>query len=259
MRGAAILVVEDNAVNQLLVKKVLEKTGCMIDIASNGLEAIACLKSKKYDVVLMDVQMPEMDGYEATEHIRTKFSAPLSQIPIIAMTAHAFGSDVTQCISAGMNDYISKPFRAEDLYAKISKHLEKADQIKVISLNQSEEILKYKIDLASIYLLGNGDVTFLNELIVVYDKQTPAFIEKLRGYTKSHNFEAIRSVCHQIKSSYGILKMSELDKALVEIFQELGKQKADFEFVRISNLVNIIISLISAINEEVKRSLRRTG
>jgi CheY-like chemotaxis protein len=259
MRGAAILVVEDNAVNQLLVKKVLEKTGCTIDIASNGIEAIACLKSRKYDVVLMDVQMPEMDGYEATTYIRTKFSAPLSQIPIIAMTAHAFGSDVTQCISVGMNDYISKPFKAEDLYAKISKHLERADQIKVISLNQSEEILKYKIDLASIYLLGNGDVTFLNELILVYDKQTPAFIEKLRGYTKSHNFEAIRAVCHQIKSSYGILKMKELDKALVEIFQELSKQKPDFEFVRISNLVNIIISLISAINEEVKRSLRKTA
>jgi signal transduction histidine kinase/CheY-like chemotaxis protein/HPt (histidine-containing phosphotransfer) domain-containing protein len=259
MRSATILVVEDNAVNQLLVKKVLEKTGCTIDIASNGIEAIACLKSRKYDVVLMDVQMPEMDGYEATTYIRTKFSAPLSQIPIIAMTAHAFGSDVTQCISAGMNDYISKPFKAEDLYAKISKHLEKADQVKVISLNQSEEILKYKIDLASIYQLGNGDVTFLNELILVYDKQTPAFIEKLRGYTKSHNFEAIRSVCHQIKSSYGILKMSELDKALVDIFKELSKQKSEFEFARVSNLVNIIISLISAVNEEVKRSLRKTG
>lgn len=259
MRGVAVLVVEDNAVNQLLVKKVLEKTGCMIDIASNGTEAIKCLKSKKYDVVLMDVQMPEMDGYETTIHIRTKFAAPQSQIPIIAMTAHAFGSDVTQCISSGMNDYISKPFKPEDLYAKIIKHLEKADPGKVISLNQSEEILKYKIDLASIYQLGNGDPTFLNELILVYDKQTPAFVEKLRGYTKSHNFEAIRSVCHQIKSSYGILKMVELEKVLAEIFQELSKQKPDFEFVRISNLVNIIISLISAINEEVKRSLRRAG
>jgi signal transduction histidine kinase/DNA-binding response OmpR family regulator len=259
MRGATILVVEDNAVNQLLVKKVLEKTGCMIDIASNGIEAIACLKSRKYDVVLMDVQMPEMDGYETTQYIRTKFSAPLSQIPIIAMTAHAFGSDVTQCISVGMNDYISKPFKADDLFAKISKHLEKADQVKVISLNQSEEILKYKIDLSAIYQLGNGDVTFLNELILVYDKQTPAFVEKLRGYTKSHNFEAMRAVCHQIKSSYGFLKMRELENALGEIFQELGKAKSDFEFARVSNLVNIIISLISAINEEVKRSLRRTG
>jgi HPt (histidine-containing phosphotransfer) domain-containing protein len=137
--------------------------------------------------------------------------------------------------------------------------LEKADQVKVISLNQSEEILKYKIDLSAIYQLGNGDVTFLNELILVYDKQTPAFVEKLRGYTKSHNFEAMRAVCHQIKSSYGFLKMRELEKALEEIFQELGKTKSDFEFARVSNLVNIIISLISAINEEVKRSLRRTG
>jgi signal transduction histidine kinase/DNA-binding response OmpR family regulator len=258
IRGAAILVVEDNAVNQLLVKKVLEKAGCKIDIASNGLVAVECLKAKKYDVILMDVQMPEMDGYEATRYIRTKLPSPQSQIPIIAMTAHAFGSDVTKCIAAGMNDYISKPFKAEDLYSKIINYCSDTEITKIISLN-SEELLRYKIDMEPIFLLGNGDTAFLNELILVYDKQTPAFIEKLRGYSKSQNFDAIKSVCHQIKSSYGMLKMDELDRVLQEINLVLEGGKPEVEFARITNLVNVIISLISAINQEVKSNLRKTG
>lgn len=259
LRGIAVLIAEDNAVNQLLVKKVLEKPGCHIDIASNGLEAVTYIKSKKYDIVLMDIQMPEMDGYEATAYIRNQLPEPFCRIPIIAMTAHAFGSDITKCISAGMNDYISKPFRAEDLFSKIIKYLVAEDDPKVIKINQSEDLMKYKIDFSELFKIGNGDKTFIDELVLVYDKQTPAFVEKLKGYTKSHNFMAIRSVCHQIKSSYGILKMSELNKALGEVFELLSVEKPDTEFVRISNLVNVIISLISAINEEVKRGLRKTG
>lgn len=259
IRGTIILVVEDNVVNQLLVKKVLEKTGCKIDIASNGIEALECIKTKKYDVVLMDIQMPEMDGYEATQYIRTKLPSPQCQLPIIAMTAHAFGSDVTRCISVGMNDYISKPFKAEDLYSKIAKYCNSAEVARVIRLDHSEEILKYKIDMASIYEMGNGDLNFLNKLILVYDKQTPVFIEKLRIYTKGQNFEAIKSVCNQIKSSYGLLKMKELDQVLVELNTLLNYERPDSEFARITNLVNIIISHISAINEEVKRNLKKAG
>jgi CheY-like chemotaxis protein len=257
LRGMNILVAEDNPVNQLLVRKVLEKVACKIDIASNGKEAVDCVRIKKYDVILMDVQMPEMDGYEATRYIRTELLSPQSEVPIIAMTAHAFGADVTRCIGAGMNDYISKPFKADDLYSKISKYYQSNDYSKIINLEPSGDMMKYQIDMTPIYKLGNGDVTFLNELIVVYDKQTPAFVEKLRGYVKSHNPEAIKSVCNQIKSSYGLLKMDELDNALRDIIRILQEDKPDFP--RMTNLVNIVISLISAINEELKRSLRKTG
>jgi PAS domain S-box-containing protein len=258
IRDANILVVEDNAVNQLLVKKVLQRTGCTTDVASNGLEALERIKMKRYDLILMDIQMPEMDGYEATEYIRN--SMPLhSDIPIIAMTAHAFSSDVTRCISAGMNDYISKPFKAEDLYSKIIKYCGYPRHTKVVNLHQSENILKYQIDMSPIYDIVNGDTIFMNDLTLVYDKQTPAFVEKLRSYTKNQNFEAIRSVCHQIKSSYGIMRMSELDRVLKEITEVLSNERPEVEFVRITNLINIIISLISAINEELQRRLRKTG
>jgi signal transduction histidine kinase/DNA-binding response OmpR family regulator len=127
LRGVRVLVAEDNSVNQLLIRKVLEKVGCKIQIASSGLEALGCLKTEPYDIVLMDIQMPEMDGYEATGLIRLDSQSPYAEIPIIAMTAHAFGSDVNKCISAGMNDYISKPFQAENLYSKMCKQLMKSN------------------------------------------------------------------------------------------------------------------------------------
>jgi signal transduction histidine kinase/DNA-binding response OmpR family regulator len=135
LQGARILIAEDNSVNQLLIKKVLTKTGCLIDIASNGLEAIKRLTDGNYDVILMDVQMPEMDGHEATLHIRNKLSPPFSEIPIIAMTAHAFGSDVNKCFDVGMNDYVSKPFKPEDLYAKLIKCIAKRSNVS----NQQKE------------------------------------------------------------------------------------------------------------------------
>lgn len=259
LRGASILLVEDNGVNQLLVKKVLAKTGCKVDVASNGLEAIECLKATKYDVILMDVQMPEMDGHEATQYIRNKLSSPVSEIPIIAMTAHAFGSDVNKCIAVGMTDYVSKPFKPEVLYSKIIKHLGKRSSVQVIQLTIANEEHNFKVDLTPIHELNEGSAGFLNELILLYDKQTPVIVEKLRGYVKSHNFEAIKSICNQIKSSYGILRMIELDRALHEIFTLLKIEKKDSEMVKITQLVNVIILLISAITEEIKRNLRKTG
>ncbi len=125
LENANILVVEDNHVNQLLVKRVLDKTGCHVDIVSNGLESIESIKTGKYDLVLMDLQMPEMDGYAATTYIRTNLPAPLCDIPIIAMTAHALTSEIDRCIAIGMNDYISKPFKQEVLFSKIAKIINK--------------------------------------------------------------------------------------------------------------------------------------
>jgi PAS domain S-box-containing protein len=119
-----VLLVEDNAMNQILAKKVLSDWGWKIDVSKNGIEAIEKLKDKSFDIVLMDIQMPEMDGYEATLHIRNKFPAPKCNIPIMAMTAHVMPTEEEKCYKAGMNGYISKPFDTETLYSKIESILE---------------------------------------------------------------------------------------------------------------------------------------
>jgi CheY-like chemotaxis protein len=256
--GAAILAVEDNPLNQMLVRKVLQKAGCNVDFASNGLQALERMKMKRYDVILMDIQMPEMDGFETTRHIRTQFQPPVSEVPIIAMTAHAFGSDVTKCLAVGMNDYISKPFKVDDLYQKLLKFVQ-ISPTRVVPFKRPHVLPQPKIDLSALHELAGENNIFIDELVLEYNRQTPAFVEKLKGYTKSRNYESIRFICHQIRYSYGILKMAALDKALDEISTLLKMTDPRPEITDVTKLVNTIISLISAINEAVTRGLRRTG
>jgi CheY-like chemotaxis protein len=120
-----VLIAEDNKINQLLAKKVLDNWNFESEIAENGKEAIEKLSSKYFDIVLMDIQMPEMDGYETTAYIRNHMKPPFREIPILAMTAHAAASEAKSCIEAGMNDYISKPFDSQELYNKIAKQIQK--------------------------------------------------------------------------------------------------------------------------------------
>lgn len=130
-----ILLVEDNSLNQILAKKVLTDWHWKVDIAENGLVALEKIKTNDYDVVLMDIQMPEMDGYEATRRIRQTFDAPQCKVPVIAMTAHALAGEAEKCISVGMDDYISKPFDKKVLYSKI---------LSAINKNNIEKKLKHE-------------------------------------------------------------------------------------------------------------------
>jgi CheY-like chemotaxis protein len=120
-RGNAsrILLVEDNQVNQRLAVRMLKKRGHEADVAENGFDALKLLSSKTYDLILMDCQMPEMDGFETTRRIRTAEVTTGLHIPIVAMTANALPGDRERCIEAGMDEYIAKPVHAEMLYQMI--------------------------------------------------------------------------------------------------------------------------------------------
>jgi len=119
LTGKKILLVEDNALNQMVAEKFLEGMGLKISIASNGVEAVDMLKKNSYDIILMDIQMPEMDGYEATRYIRNNLNENIKNTPILAMTAHAFRDEEKKCKNAGMNDYISKPLNRNILQDKV--------------------------------------------------------------------------------------------------------------------------------------------
>ncbi len=118
LRGAKILLAEDNAVNQLVAKKIMEKAGLVVKIASNGLEAIAMVEQEEFDLVLMDIQMPEMDGLSASRHIRSL--SKFDHLPIVAMTAHAMSGDRQLSLEAGMNGHITKPIDLHELFSTIA-------------------------------------------------------------------------------------------------------------------------------------------
>ena len=118
-----ILLVEDNIVNQKLAKKIIEKFGFKVDAVANGKEAVKSLENLKYDIVFMDIQMPEMDGFEATKIVRSNKSNLINhEVPIVAMTAHAMKGDREKCIKAGMNDYTPKPIKPDELLKVIEKY-----------------------------------------------------------------------------------------------------------------------------------------
>jgi len=119
----SVLVVDDNQINRILVNKVLQKWGTIVDFAENGKEAVEkILANKEYDVVLMDVHMPIMGGLEATQILRAHPETYFQQLPIVALTASMLSSEVTQMTSAGMNDFILKPFDPKTLYEKLARY-----------------------------------------------------------------------------------------------------------------------------------------
>jgi len=134
-----ILLVEDNLLNQILAKKVLTNWKWNVDVADNGLIAVRKVKNVSYDIILMDIQMPEMDGYEATRRIRGFFNSHKRNIPIIAITAHAISGEAEKCCNAGMNDYISKPFDEKALYQKILTACKKSNESRSAKPNNLEK------------------------------------------------------------------------------------------------------------------------
>ncbi len=255
LRGTTVLVAEDNTLNQALVKKILEKAGCQMDIASNGLEAIHYLQNKVYDVVLMDVQMPEMDGYETTQYIRNEMAAPQCNIPIIAMTAHAFGDDVSRCISAGMNDYISKPFKAETLYLKLLKYTESPDKSEA-SLLSEQVIASYTMDFSVDKFIADSQ-NLPVDFFEILEHETPVYVAALQHAVENRDLQSVKSICTQIKSSFSLLKIIQLDHLVDDLIflMENGQTNA-FEIIH--KPLDVLISLLAAVNHALKNNLKRS-
>jgi signal transduction histidine kinase/DNA-binding response OmpR family regulator len=256
-RGTSVLVAEDNALNQALVKKILEKGGCEMDIAANGLQAIQYLQNKVYDVVLMDVQMPEMDGYETTQYIRNKLAAPQCDIPIIAMTAHAFGDDVSRCISAGMNDYISKPFKAETLYLKLLKYKESYRKDEGGLLMSKQAMTSYTMDF-SVDKFITGGQNLPADFFNILECETPVYIAALQHAVENRDLQSVKSICGQIRLSFSLLKVIQLDHLVDDLIflMENGQTNA-FEIIH--KPLDVLISLLAAVNHALKTNLKKSS
>lgn len=126
---ARVLLVEDNEVNQLVARRLLEKLGCSVEVAQNGVEALEMLRSARFDIVFMDCQMPEMDGFKATEEIRSR-EAEFGRVPIVALTANATLGDAERCLEVGMNDFVSKPVEREELRQMLVRWASPAARVK---------------------------------------------------------------------------------------------------------------------------------
>ena len=196
-RPLRVLLAEDNAVNQKFVVHVLEKRGHDVRVVSNGREALSAIESGPFDLVLMDVQMPEMGGFEATAEIRRRELAIGGHQPVIAMTAHAMKGDRERCLEAGMDDYISKPIQASLLYDLIERTVpdfqqapQAADDEGLFNTRQACERL-------------GGDEELLQDLVRVFLEEWPRWRRELDEAIAGGDWEQLRRLGHTVKGALG--------------------------------------------------------
>lgn len=210
-QSLSILIVDDNTMNQNLLKHLFLEWGCTFDIASNGLEAISHLELKKYDLVLMDIQMPKMNGYTATRYIRNNLGL---STPIIAMTAHALAAERQNCISNGMNEYISKPILEDVLFELISGF----SPASYFPQSESAPYSRYQyIDISYMKLISKGDIPFEKNVTAEFIRIVPADIDSLKLAGDRKQVSRINDIAHNLKTSVAILGLlplleSTLDK-----------------------------------------------
>lgn len=192
-----ILVVEDNEMNQLLMKHTFQSWKMGFELGGNGKQAIGWLQREKFDLVLLDIQMPVMDGYATAQAIRQELKNP---VPIIAMTAHAMPGEREKCLSYGMNDYISKPIHERELQYLLKKYLLKERE----SIDTLKAGLRY-IDMAFLYDLVMENEEFLKNVIRQFLKQFPGEIETLQEAVAQEDHKKIAQVAHHIQSTVSVL------------------------------------------------------
>ncbi len=229
-KSIRILLVEDNITNQKVAVEMLKKLGLYADAAANGLEAIQSLQARDYDMVLMDVQMPEMDGLEATQHIRFgKTPVRNPKIPIIAMTAHAMQGDKEKCLRAGMDDYLSKPVTAKSLSEMLAKWLSGSTTTESPDAPRSSAPPLEIFDRADFTERMMGDEAIAQQVINVFLEDIPRQIASLKNAVAQSDMETIELIAHSIKGAAANIGSRQLLELAAEI--EAACRRADTAFV----------------------------
>ena len=235
-RTLKILVAEDTPFNQKFIQRLLDRWNHQTTIVNDGRQALEALENDSYDIVLMDVQMPVMDGYTTTRKIRNLTSA-IRNIPIIALTAHAIKGDRERCLEAGMDEYISKPIDSEILFNVIEKLTVppgKAGASDDVSLALDEELLLKAFD---------GDWNFLKEVVDVFLSDYPGLLDDLHRACKAGDSETLMRTAHSLK---GMLRNFQAESAAEVAFEiETKGREADFSSVpeSIENLAGHVTQL----------------
>jgi CheY-like chemotaxis protein/HPt (histidine-containing phosphotransfer) domain-containing protein len=219
LEGKRILVVEDNPMNRLLANTILKQYGAKVSEAENGAEAVSILKKESFDIILMDMQMPIMDGTEATIQIRNDLQI---HTPIIALTANVIQGEKEKCIEAGMNDFISKPFEENTLLQVISRWLvnRPMENNKTIILNKKDNqefSSETELSLKNLIELSRGDERFIRHMLELFLTEMPRAIQEIEEAWKVEDIGKVKLVAHRIKPSLqnlNLMKATDLAKEL---------------------------------------------
>ncbi len=248
-KGKKVLIVEDNPLNQKLACAVLTGKGFEADVAENGQIALDKLINNSFDIILMDIQMPVLDGYDAAKKIRKELKLTT---PIIAMTANALSGEREKCIASGMNDYITKPFKTESLLGLISKYIDQGNL--AIKKSLSLESKKGKVtDISFLREFANGKETFVKEMIQIFLEQNPNDIKILNEALKENNFNIIRATTHSLQTSLGFIGFPKEAMNELKLIEQLAIKNEDMNLI--TEKLQSIITKCSQAQQELKEFL----
>jgi len=237
-----ILLCDDNAINQKVAVRLLSQMGYQPDLAGNGLEALAALEGRTYDVIFMDVQMPEMDGLEATRVIRerqnekSRFPNYKGPITIIAMTASAMPGDRDKCLAAGMDDYLAKPIRPEDMRSVVERWASAAKseppttsqtETATAMSDSNSESNQPPVEMDRLLDFSDGSLENLRELVTLYLKQTDEQLEQLAAAAAAGSAAEVRRLAHSCAGASSTCGMVRI----VPLLRELERQGEEKKLV----------------------------
>jgi CheY-like chemotaxis protein len=245
-----VLVAEDIPLNQLLMKTILDDFGFEREIAENGRVTIEKLQKDCYDVVLMDLQMPEMNGFEATEYIRNILK---SDIPIIALTADVTTVDLAKCKAVGMNDYIAKPVDERVLYSKILNLVKQTQLDAEINIINEIQVVKTKCtNLNYLNKRTKSNPTLIMEMISLYLEQTPPLIDSMNQGMKIKDWGTLYASVHKMIPSFAIMGISQDFENIAKKVQDFAstQQKSDGVLEMVLQLESVCLQACEELREE---------
>jgi len=245
--AVCILVAEDNEINQSLIKHLFKSWNLAFDMVSNGKEAIDKLKlnPNKYGLILMDIQMPEMDGYTASEEVRHTLK---SSIPIIAMTAHAFAGEREKCLSYGMNEYVSKPIREEQLYNLITRFtiINTTDKRQTnTTLNTYNNTYQY-INLQYMKDVSGGNIEYEKTVTAQFIEAIPEDLAALKKAWEQNDMTTLRQLAHNMKTTVSVMGLNEILQPHLDTIE--------YEKLTEKIFLQQLESITSILNEAIKEA-----
>ncbi|THU37028.1 PAS domain S-box protein [Niastella caeni] len=250
-----VLVAEDVELNQYLVRHIMESWGFTVDIVNNGREAVDKIQQNNYDLVLMDIQMPEMDGIEATRAIRQLSDPVKAGIPIVALTANALKGDSEKYLAAGMNDFLPKPFNEQRLFIVISNNLKtgaRAPEAKLMNgSNTSVTGIEEKLyDLSMVQTISGGDTSFVKRMVQLFIDTVPPSMADLQKETAQQNWLNVSKLAHKLKATIDSMGITKI-KDVVRTIEMNGKKSEELD--KIPGLVQEVIGVLEACMGQLKR------
>jgi CheY-like chemotaxis protein/HPt (histidine-containing phosphotransfer) domain-containing protein len=258
-----ILVAEDVELNQYLARHILESWDFEVVIANNGREALEALEKSAFDCILMDVQMPEMDGIEATQHIRKLPDPVKANIPIIALTANALKGDSEKYLAAGMTDYLAKPFDEARLFQVISRNLTRVPSpvgpaADILSSNNNKSNMTpvngRLYDLSMVQSVSGGDEGFIRKMVALFIETVPQNLQDLKNALQEKNWDLVGKTAHKLKSTIDSMGIKSIRQEIRTV-EANARQKEGLDAVEplVTTIDAVIRECIGQLQAEVMK------